>query len=93
MDLETAVAHSAGFATGPGAPRPKCRIEDDPADHPSIPDGLATRPDDLAFHRRAAAEYEIHLLAADARFQVEQGVGVRVDPAAARLAFPNRCSL
>jgi hypothetical protein len=65
------------------------RVEDEPAENPGIPHGLAIRPDHPAFHRRAAAEDQVDPLAADARFQIERGVGVRVHPTAARLASQN----
>src|SRR5262249_22185274 len=88
VDLESALAR-IDVVTGPAPPRPTSRIEDDPAEHPGLPDGLAIRPDDLAFHRHAAAEHQVDFLAACARLQVEQAVGVRVDPVAARLTLLN----
>ena len=71
-------------------PVPRClvtRVEDEPAEDPGIPDGLALRPDDPAFHSRPVAEDQVHLLAAHARFQVERSIGVGVEPSAARLAI------
>ena len=76
VDLETTVAHIAVVPTGPAPRLAMSRVEDDPAEHPGVADGLAIRPDDVACHRRAAAEFRVHFLAADARFQVERDLGV-----------------
>ena len=43
----------------------------------------------MAYHRCAASEDQVHILAAHALFEVERGVGVRVHPNAARLASLN----
>ena len=51
--------------------------------------GSTIGPDDLASHCRAAAEYDVDVLAVDAGFQVEQGVSVGAVLEAARPALCN----
>src|SRR5439155_25927452 len=87
--LEATVARIGMEVAAPDFPYTRCRFEEGPADHPGILERPSVRPDDPAFHRRAAAEYHVDFPAADAWLQVEPDVGVRIEPATAGLAFVN----
>ena len=63
VQLEPAVVDVAVESPADTPPWPRLRLEEDPAEHPGLPDGLAVRPDDPALHGRAAAERDVDLRA------------------------------
>ena len=86
VELETAVAHLA-VGDRPSPPHLGSGLEDDPADDPGIPDGLAVRPDDPALTVAPRRRTTLTSWLSPPGFRSSEGVGVRVDPPAARLAL------
>ena len=87
MQLATAVADVAVISSPRNSPGHGLRLQEEPAEHLGLPDGVAVRADDSSLDGRAAAEHDVDLLSFAARLEVagDEGVGVPARPA--RLAL------